>query len=139
MLPLHASRMVHLGGARPPVLQMIAFIKEHREACGVKPVRRVLQIAQSILYARATAARDPGKASDRSKKDAETLKTIKRVHDASKGRYEARKVWHQLRRKEGGPARCTVEQFMRMQGLQGVSRRSKTTTIPDPAMPPKTR
>ncbi len=34
-------------GARPPVPQMIAFIKEHREACGVEPVRRVLPIAPS--------------------------------------------------------------------------------------------
>ena len=30
--------------------------------------------------------------------DATDLKEIKRVHDESKGRYGARKVWHRLRR-----------------------------------------
>ena len=34
-------------GARPPVPQMIAFIEEHREACGVEPVRRVLPFTPS--------------------------------------------------------------------------------------------
>ena len=71
---------------------MIAFIEEHREACGVDPVRRVLPIAPSTCYAYAAVARDPGKASDRSKRDAETLKTIRSVHDESKGRYRTRKV-----------------------------------------------
>ena len=77
----------------------------------------------------------PEKPSARSKRDAETLKTIRSVHDKSRGRYGARKVWCQLRRKDGGPARCTVERLMRKQGLQGVSRGRKTTTIPHPARP----
>ena len=34
-------------GVRPPVLQMIAFIEEHREAWGVEAVRHVLPIAPS--------------------------------------------------------------------------------------------
>ena len=110
----------------------------HREAsrgCGVEPVRRVLLIAPSTYYAHAAVARDPGKASDRSKKDAETVKMIWSVHDESKGRYRARKVWRQLRRKDGGVARCTMERPMRKQGLREVSRGRKTTTIPDPARP----
>ena len=104
MLPLPASRMVHPSGARSPVPQMVSFIEEHREACGVEP------IAPSTYYAHSAVARDPGKASDWS------------VHDKCTGRYGARKVWCQLRRKEGGPARCTVEWLMRKQGLQEVSR-----------------
>ena len=70
---------------------MIAFIEEHREACGVEPVRRVLPIAPSTCYSHAAVARDPGKASDRSKRDAETLKTVRSVHNQSKGRSGARK------------------------------------------------
>ena len=114
---------------------MIDFIETHREACGVEPVCRVLPIAPSTYYSHAAVARDPGKASDRSKRDAEMTETIKRVHDRSKGRYGARKVWRQLRREESGVARCTVERLMRKQGLQGVSRGRKTTTIPNPARP----
>ena len=71
---------------------MIAFIEEHREACGVAPVRSVLLIAPSTYYSHAAVARGPGKASDRSKRDAETLRTVRRVHKESKGRYGARKV-----------------------------------------------
>ena len=92
------------GGVRPLVPQMIAFIEEHREACGVEPVRRVLPITPSIRYSHAAVARDPGNASDQSKRDAEIFDKIKRAHDESKGRYGARKVWRQLRRKECGPA-----------------------------------
>ena len=45
------------------------------------------------------------------------------------------KLWRQLRREGGGAARCAVERLMRKQGLQGVLRGRKTTTIPDPACP----
>ena len=102
---------------------MVSFIEEHREACGVEPICRVLPIAPSTYYAHSAVARDPGKASDWS------------VHDKSTGRYGARKIWCQLRRKEGGPARCTVERLIRKQGLQEVSRGRRTTTVPDPARP----
>ena len=114
---------------------MISFIEEHRETYGVEPVRRVLQIAPSTYHAHADVARDPGKASDRSKRDAETLKTIRSVHDKGTGRYGARKAWRQLSRTEGGRARCAVERLMRKQGLQGVSRGRKKTTIPGAALP----
>ena len=114
---------------------MIAFIEEHREVYGVEPICRVLPIAPSTYHAHAAVARNPGKASDRSRRDAETLKTIKRVHDESRGRYGVRKVWRQLRREKSDVSRCTVERLMRDQGLQGVSRGRKKTTIPDPARP----
>ena len=107
------------GGARPPVPQMIAFIEEHREVYGVEPICRVLPIAPSTYHAHAAVARNPGKASDRSRRDAETVETIKRVHDQSRGRCGVRKVWRQLRREKSAVARCTVERLMRDQGLQG--------------------
>ena len=70
---------------RPPVSEMIAFIKEHREVCGVERICRVLKIApsiarQSICKANVTRGdilcapvveNDPETASDRAKRDAE--------------------------------------------------------------------
>ena len=52
---------------------MIAFIKEHRKVCGVEPICHVLQIAPSTFYAHLTVEKDPDKASDRAKRDAELL------------------------------------------------------------------
>ena len=113
---------------------MIAFVEEHCEAFGVEPICRVLPIAPSTYYARAAVIRDPEKASDRARQDAKSLDLVKRAYDQSKGRYGARKVWHQLRRGKHDIARCTVERLMRKQGLQGVTRGRKKTTIADPAL-----
>ena len=59
------------GGARPPVSEMIAFIKEHRKVCGIEPICHVLQIALSTFYAHLAVENDPDKALDRAKRDAE--------------------------------------------------------------------
>ena len=59
--------------------------------------------------ARAAVARNLGKASGRSRRDAETLETIKRVRDESKGRCRVRKIWRQLRREKSEVARRTME------------------------------
>ena len=75
---------------------MIAFIEEHQGEFGVEPICRVLPITPSSCYRHAALARDPDLASDRARQDATDLKEIKRVHDESKGRYGARKVWHRL-------------------------------------------
>ena len=85
---------------------MIAFIEDHRGEFGVEPICRVLPIAPSTYYAYAAIVRDPDLASDRAKQDAKDLEDIKRVYDNSKGRYGARKVWHQLRREGKDIARC---------------------------------
>ena len=88
---------------------MIAFIEEHREANGVKSVRRVLLIAPLTYYAHAAIARNPGKASDQSKRDAETLKTIQ---SRPQGKHRAVRSAQGLAPivSEGGwPARCTLE------------------------------
>lgn len=114
---------------------MIAFIAAHREVFGVEPVCRVLQIAPATFHRHAAIARDPGLASERARQDAVDLEKIKAAHNKSRGRYGARKVWHQLRRDGHDIARCTVERLMHLHGLQGVARGKKKTTIPDPAQP----
>lgn len=114
---------------------MTAFIEDHRDTFGVEPICRVLPIAPATYYARAAITRNPDQASDRTKRDLVDAKEIGRVFKASRGRYGARKVWHQLRREQRDIARCTVERLMQMLGLQGVTRGKKRTTIPDPAQP----
>ncbi|WP_438826281.1 IS3 family transposase [Ruegeria atlantica] len=128
-----ASAYFGSGGARPPVPEMIGFINAYRDVFGVEPICRVLPIASSTYYAHVACTRDPDRASDRARKDDADAREIRRVFDDSKGRYGARKVWHQLRREEYRIARCTVERLMRALGLQGVTRGTKRTTIPDPA------
>ena len=49
---------------------------------------------------------------------------IKEAFDGSRGRYGARKVWHQLRRSGHDIARCTVERLMMAMKLQGPSRQN---------------
>lgn len=112
---------------------MIGFINDYRDVFGVEPICRVLPIASSTYYAHAACARTPDCAADRARKDTKDAREIQRVFDASKGRYGARKVWHQLRREGYKIARCTVERLMRALGLQGVTRGKKKTTIPGPA------
>ena len=112
---------------------MIAFIEAHRKAFGVEPICRVLPIAPSTYYARAAVSRDPGRASTRAKGDAARSVEIKRVHDASRGRYDTRKVWQQLCREGHDIARCTVERLMKA-GLPGLVRGGRTKT-PWPALP----
>ena len=76
---------------------MTAFIEEHRGIFGVEPICRVLPIAPATYYARSAIVRDPDLASDRARRDTLDKTHIKRVFDASGGRYGARKIWHALR------------------------------------------
>ncbi len=115
---------------------MTMFIEEHRDVFGVGPICRVLPIAPSTFYAHAAVARDPKRASSRAKQDKADSREIKRVFDASGGRYGARKVWHSLRREGFDIARCTVERLMKAARLQGVVRGKKViTTNPDTSQP----
>ena len=86
---------------------MIAVIKDHREVCGVEPICRVLQIAPSTFYAHLAVESDPGKAPDRAKRDAELRPGMKRVWEDNLSVYGARKLWHAMKRKTFGIARCT--------------------------------
>ncbi|RCW77108.1 transposase InsO family protein [Paracoccus lutimaris] len=115
---------------------MIAFIDDHRSVFGVGPICRVLGIAPSTYYAFKTVEHDPDLASDRARQDRLDMAAIKKAFDGSRGRYGARKVWHQLRRGGHDIARCTVERLMKVMGLQGVVRGKKViTTNPDTAQP----
>ena len=115
---------------------MIAFVDDHRCVHGVGPICRVLGIAPSTYYAFKAVERDPDLASSRAKRDKLDEAVIKPVHDASGGRYGARKVWHALRREGYDIARCTVERLMRSAGFQGVVRGKKVvTTNPDESQP----
>ena len=115
---------------------MIAFIKEHRGICGVEPICRVLQIAPSTFYAHLAIERDPDKASDRAKRDAELRPEMKRVWEVNLEVYGARKLWHAMKREKFDIARCTVERPMRDIGIKGVRRGKKVkTTWPDKALP----
>jgi putative transposase len=116
------------------------FIDAHRVRFGVAPICRVLTehgmpIAPETYYAH---LRRP--ASDRALRDERVLVEIRRVYEASRCLYGARKVYHQLAREggvDGEPvARCTVERLMRTAGLQGIRRdRRVHTTIPDRTAP----
>tara|TARA_R110002072_G_scaffold294976_1_gene465597 strand:+ start:702 stop:1442 length:741 start_codon:yes stop_codon:yes gene_type:complete len=115
---------------------MIVFIEDHRDVFGVGPICRVLGIAPSTFYAHKAVERDPDLASARAKRDKSDEAAIKRVFDASRGRYGARKVWHVLRREGRDIARCTVERLMQALQIQGVVRgRKVVTTNPDAAQP----
>ena len=77
---------------------MIVFIDDHRGVFGVGPICRVLGIAPSTFYTFKAVARDPRLASARARQDRLDMAAIKEAFDGSRGRYGARKVWHQLRR-----------------------------------------
>ena len=96
---------------------MIAFIDDHRCVHGVGPICRVLEIAPSTYYAFKAVERDPDRASDRARQDHLDKAAIKEAFDGSRGRYGARKVWHQLRREGRDVARCTGERLMKVMGL----------------------
>lgn len=115
---------------------MILFIDDQRYVHGVEPICRVLGIAPSTYHTRKAVMRDPDLASDRVKRDRLDMAAIKQAFDGSRGRYGARKIWHQLRRNGHDIARCTVERLMKAMGLQGVVRGKKViTTNPDAAQP----
>lgn len=113
---------------------MIAFIDDYRDVYGVEPICRILEIAPSTFYSRKAVERDPSIASERARRDKLHAAAIRLAFENSRGRYGARKIWHQLRRDGHSIARCTVERLMQGIGLQGVVRGKKViTTNPDAA------
>jgi len=107
---------------------MIAFIKAHREICGVEPICRVLQIAPSTFYAHLAIERDPDLASDRAKRDAKLRPAMKQVWEENRSVYGARKLWRAMLREGHDLVRCTVERLMRDIGIEGVTRGKKIKT-----------
>ena len=94
----------------------------------------MLEIAPSGYYAHRACATDPTRRSARVQREETLREDIRRVWEAHRRVYGARKVWQQLRREGTTVARCTVERLMRALGLQGVVRgRRVRTTVPDVA------
>jgi len=99
-----------------------AYIDRHRDAYGVEPICRVLQMAPSCYWRHAARQRNPQLRSARAERDEGLKADIQRVWHANWQVYGADKVWLQMNR-EGIPvARCTVERLMRAMGLQGARR-----------------
>jgi putative transposase len=88
---------------------MSAVVDAHKGEFGVEPICRTLGVAPSTYYAVKACERDP---SEWALSDERMLVEIRRVHEASKGLYGARKVWWQLEREGIRVARCTVERLM---------------------------
>ena len=115
---------------------MIAFIDDHREAHGVEPICKVLQIAPSTYYDHVARRRDPARLSARAKRDMALKVEVRRVFEENFRVYGVRKAWRQLQREGFDVARCTVERLMREMGLQGVIRgKAIRTTVSDKAAP----
>ena len=111
---------------------MRSFVDEHRDAFGVEPICRQLQIAPSGYRRHVALRRKPEERSQRVRRDEVLVPEIERVWQANLQVYGADKVWRQLNREGVVVARCTVERLMRRQGLRGVVRgKVVRTTISD--------
>ncbi|HVY24346.1 MAG TPA: IS3 family transposase [Steroidobacteraceae bacterium] len=130
-----ASAFFGPGGARPPFEVMQAFVDQHRDAFGVEPICKVLQIAPSGYRRHAARQRNPALCCQRAHQDKTLTPHIQRVWDTNLQVYGADKVWRQLNREGLRVARCTVERLMKRMQIHGV-RRGKTvrTTIADPTV-----
>ena len=115
---------------------MRAFVDDHREAFGVEPICKVLQIAPSGYRRYAAQQRNPALRCARSRRDEALMPHIERVWQANMQAYGADKVWRQMQREGMTVARCTVERLMRRNGLRGVIRgKVVRTTISDAKAP----
>jgi len=115
---------------------MMAFVDQHRDAFGVEPICRVLQIAPSGYWRHAARLRTPALRCQRARRDESLVPHIERVWRANLQVYGADKVWRQLHREGHVVARCTVERLMRRHGLRGVIRgKIVRTTVSDPKAP----
>jgi transposase InsO family protein len=116
---------------------MRVFIDEHRDAFGVEPICKVLQIAPSGYRRYAAQRRNPALRCARARRDNRLIPHIERVWVANLQVYGADKVWKQLNREGIGVARCTVERLMNRLGLRSVIRGKVVvrTTVADTAAP----
>ena len=115
---------------------MRSFVDEHRDAFGVEPICRQLQIAPSGYRRHVALRHHPEQRSQRVQRDETLIPEIERVWQANLQVYGADKVWRQLNREGVVVARCTVERLMRRQGLRGVMRgKVVRTTISDSKAP----
>ncbi len=111
---------------------MKVFVDRHRDAFGVEPICKVLQIAPSGYRRHAARQRNPALRCQRDQRDEQVMPEIQRVFHANLQVYGADKVWRQLSREGVSIARCTVERLMKQLHLQGVRRgKVKRTTMND--------
>ena len=101
---------------------MKAFVDKHRDAYGVEPLCKVLQVAPSAYRRHAALLRAPHNRCARAHRDEILMPQIERVRQTNMQVFGADKVWHQLTRESVTVARCTVERLMRKMGLRGVMR-----------------
>ena len=120
--------------------ELLAFIDEQREECGLEPICPELPIAPSTYYEHKRREHDPSRCLRRARTDRELRQRIRELHQANHGVYGARKVWRAFRAEGVSVTRCTVERLMRAEGLIGVvrgGRRCRTTrSDPNAASPP---
>lgn len=96
---------------------MKAYIDRYRDAYGVEPICKVLQIAPSCYWRHAARQRNPAQRCKRAQRDDALIPDIERVWRANWQVYGADKVWKQMNREGIRVARCTVERLMKRQGL----------------------
>jgi len=94
----------------------------------------LLEVSRSAYYDHQAVKAAGGSATARL--DAELLVEIRRIHDASKGRYGAPRIHAELAALGRRHGRKRVARLMREAGIRGrTPRRWRKTTIPDPAAP----
>ena len=72
---------------------MIAFIDDHREAHGVEPICKVLQIAPSTCYGHVGSRCYPTRLSARAKRDMAIKVEVRCIFEENFRVYGVRKVW----------------------------------------------
>ncbi|MGW9587351.1 IS3 family transposase [Microbacterium sp. NPDC055455] len=121
--------------ARPPLVEMIAFVDKMRDRLGVELVCRVMRQAEvGFLTARGYRAAKARPASARQLRDELLVTEIVRLHAENYGVYGVRKMHAWLRRQGWIIGRDQAGRLMRIAGVHGVKRSKKVfTTKPDPA------
>lgn len=92
------QRVFRPGGARPPTQVLKNFIDQHREAFGVEPLCKVLQVAPWAYRRHAALLREPHKRCTRALREEVLAPEIQRVWQANMQVYGVDKVWRQLPR-----------------------------------------
>jgi putative transposase len=111
-----------------------AYVEERREAFGVEPICRALGVPVSTFYARRSR-----KPSRRALEDRTLVREIYAAREGYRSVYGVRKTWKELRRRGVDVGRDRVARLMRAEGLEGVRRGKKRTTIPDEAAAERAR
>lgn len=76
---LHGIDGLRPGGARPPPEVLRSFIDQHRNAFGVEPLCKILQVAPSAYRRHSALLRQPHKRCARAKRDELLMPQIQRV------------------------------------------------------------